>query len=79
MSYSIEDLENALEQSGELLVTFDSDAYDGPVELHLHDTEFISEPEEVIVHLADGKFSFLPESVESLAQHEQSLSDIGLE
>lgn len=77
MSYEISTLKNALRERGELLLTLESDAYN-TVELHLHDTTFYEDPDEVVVALADGEFSFKPDRVESMAVHKQTTDDLGI-
>jgi len=75
--YTIDDLEDALEQRGELLLSMESDGYPENPELHLHDTTFRRDPPEVIVELSDGEWSFKPSRVESIAVHKQSTAELG--
>jgi len=75
--YTIDDLESALEQRGELLLALDSDGYPSTPELHLHDTTFRRDPPEVIVELSDGEWSFKPDRIESIAVHKQSTEELG--
>jgi hypothetical protein len=78
--YTSNDIENALEDRGELLIQFESDAQPD-AELHLHDTTFFhnaSDSGEIVVDLTDGEYSFRAGSIEALAIHQQSLEDFGL-
>lgn len=78
MSYTIDQLHDALDQNGELILTLDSDSYPDGVELHKHDTTFMKDPDEVVLELADGQFSFKPDSVESIATHLQTTADLDI-
>lgn len=78
MTYTIDEIEKALNEKGELLLVLDSDHYPEPVEIHIHDTTFFTDPDEILVDLSDGDFSFRPDSVESMATHLNSTSDLGL-
>jgi hypothetical protein len=78
--YTTEEIEQALEDRGEVLVQLDSDGPDS-LELHLHDTEFfhgVGERGEIVVRLTDGEYTFRAGSVEAMAIHTQSLADVGL-
>lgn len=77
MTYTTEDIEDALEARGELLLTLDSDSYN-TVELHLHDTSFDHDNGEVVLELADGTVGFMAESVESIAVHQQTTEELGI-
>lgn len=76
--YTSEDIEEALNDRGELLLQLESDGYPSPVELHLHDTEFFHSVNEIVLQLSDGQFAFKASRVEGLAIHQQSTSDLGL-
>jgi len=76
--YTVDDVRTALEQSGELLVVLESDGYAGPIELHLHDTSFDEDRDEVLLSLSDGQMQFKVSSIESLTRHMQSTEEIGL-
>jgi hypothetical protein len=78
MTYTSEDIEEAVEEFGEILVVLDSDAYDGPLELHLHDTTFDHSANEVVLELADGRTAFPASAIESRSYHEQTTDEIGL-
>jgi hypothetical protein len=77
-NYTTEEIAEALQRNGELLLTLDSDAYSGPVEVHLHDANFDHDNGEVALSLADGRLGFRASSVESIATHKQTAEDLGL-
>lgn len=77
-NYTIEDLREALDENGELIISMDSDGYPENPELHLHDTTLLTDPPEVVVELADGTWSFKPSHVESIATHKQTTDDLGM-
>jgi hypothetical protein len=77
--YTSRDIENALDDRGELLLQLESDGPDS-LELHLHDTTFFhdaSDSGEIVVNCTDGEYSFRATSIEALAIHTQSLADLG--
>jgi hypothetical protein len=69
------DLQEMLEQNGELMVAVSE--FDQPLELHLHDTEINEET--VRLQLTDGVLTFDVEEVTGAWQHTHSLADFGLE
>ena len=78
MTYETEQVQNALEEYGELLVVLDSDAYAEPLELHLHDTDFNHDYNEIELTLSDGSIGFKSSSIESMTYHTHSTADYGL-
>lgn len=74
--YTTKELNDLLNEKGELLVVLDSDGYDGPVELHRHDT--IIGHGRVNLSLSDGATEFPVSAVESATWHLQSTDDLGL-
>jgi len=77
--YSTEDIEMALEESGELLLRMESDGYPTDPELHLHDTTFDHGRGEIIIECADGQVQFPASAIEAVARHEQSIHELGFE
>jgi len=76
--YTTEDLEDALNKYGELILQMDSDGYPNPPELHLHDTTFEHSSGDIMLSLSDGVFEFSASAVEGIAWHKQSTDDLGL-
>lgn len=70
-----EDLQEMLEQNGELMVAVSE--FDQPLELHLHDAEIGDET--VRLRLTDGVLEFDVDEVTGAWQHTHSLADLGLE
>ena len=70
-----DDLQEQLEQNGELMIKVTE--FDQPIELHLHDTQ-INE-ENVRLELTDGVLTFDIDEVVGAWQHTHSLADLGLE
>lgn len=75
MGVEAEDLQEKLEQNGELMITVAE--FDEPLELHLHDTEI--DDETVRLELTDGVLSFDTDEVIAAWHHTHSLADFGLE
>lgn len=80
MSYSIDEIEAALEARGELILKMESDGYDEDPELHLHDTTFNKTDNggEIIKELSDGEMTLTPDRIETVTIHQQSTEDLGL-
>ena len=68
-------LQNALEESGELMVN--AEEYDTPLELHLHDTDIGDES--ITLELADGTLHVALDAVNGYWHHYHSLADYGLD
>lgn len=68
-------LQDALEESGELMVTVEE--FETPLELHLHDTE-IGE-NSIRLELADGTLHFDIDAVNGYWHHYHSLGDYDLD
>lgn len=77
--YTTEEIEEMLtKQYGELILVMDSDGYDEPPELHIHDTVFDHDNQRIIHHLTDGGMEFSVDAVETVNWHMQSSGDLGL-
>lgn len=70
-----DDLQEQLEQNGELMIKVTE--FDQPLELHLHDTEIGEET--VRLELTDGVLTFDIDEIVGAWQHTHSLADLGLE
>ena len=70
-----DDLQSALEKTGELMVNVEE--FEVPLELHLHDTDIGEET--VTLELADGELEFATDAVTGYWKHYHSLADYGLE
>ena len=68
-------LQNALDESGELMVAVEE--FETPLELHLHDADIGEEI--VTLQLADGTLRFDIDSVVGYWEHYHSLADYGLD
>lgn len=77
MTYELSYIAQLLSDNGELIITLESDAYP-EVELHIHDTSFNYDTNEVCLSLSDGNFCFTADRIESVAWHQQSTADLGL-
>jgi hypothetical protein len=78
MSYTTEDLQEKLAEFGEIILVMDSDAYAERPELHLHDTEFDHDKQQIWLSLANGGATFDAENVETWVYHEQTLDELGI-
>lgn len=75
MGVEADDLQEKLEQNGELMIAVSE--FDDPLELHLHDTEI--DDETIQVQLTDGILTFETDAVVAAWHHTHSLEDLGLE
>lgn len=79
MSYTTKEIQDLLEANfGELILIMDSDAYDEHPELHVHDTTFHHNDNQIELDLTDGKIRLDADNIESWAYHQQSLDDLGI-
>ena len=69
-----ETLQEALEDSGEILVQVEE--FDAPFELHLHDTDI--QDDVVVLELADGELTFSVDAVVGYWYHYHSTDDYDL-
>ena len=70
-----DDLQSALEETGELMVNVEE--FEVPLELHLHDTDIGDET--ITLELADGELVFAIDSITGYWKHYHSLEDYDLE